>query len=319
MNNQASRLLHSLVSGFKTQERVHLPQKLHRKIIYIFPTRQGFVFFAMLIALLIGSINHNNNLGFILTFLLGSMSFVSIFHTYKNISGITIVSAKAKPVFAGQPAVFKLGIQSIGQNHQALSFYFKNNKNILIDLEPGQTVYIDLPHTTEIRGILKPEVFYISSVFPLGLFRGWSKILFNNSCLIYPKPIPGPLIVERDKKNGQDEGESGGSGTDDFAGLDTYQRGDPLRHISWKSFSRGQGLYTKKFVGIQGKTIYFNADNLKEQNFETRMSRICHMILTAEAKQIPYGLKIGSVVIQPGLGGMHKKNCLRELALAVPK
>ena len=107
----------------------------------------------------------------------------------------------------------------------------------------------------------------------------------------------------------------GGAGVDDFAGLETYQRGDPLQHISWKTLSRGQGLYTKKFEGQLGKTLYFNPDILPGRDFETKISRICHMVRTAEAIRRPYGLKIGTKVIAPDLGGPHKRLCLRELAL----
>jgi len=39
------------------------------------------------------------------------------------------------------------------------------------------------------------------------------------------------------------------------------------------------------------------------------------MILQAEALHFAYGLRLGNLVIEPGLGGPHKARCLRRLAL----
>lgn len=316
MSSQAETVRNYFMSRLPARDRHALPVKLHGRRIYVFPTRQGFIFFAMLGTLLFGSVNHNNNLGFIMTFLLGSMALVSIFHTYLNVSGLTLISARAKPVFAGQQAVFEISAKSPGFSRQALSFYFPGGKRAVLNFRQNSRLTVEVSHNTEKRGLLKPGILYISTTYPLGLFRSWSTLLIDTSCLVYPKPVPGPIISEPGQQNEDNEGETGGAGVEDFSGLETYQRGDPLQHISWKTFSRGQGLYTKKFEGQQGKTIYFNPDTLAGMNLEMKLSRLCYMILKAEAIQIPYGLKLGSHVIPPGVGGPHKRQCLRELALA---
>ena len=46
------------------------------------PTFYGFVYLGMVLALLLGSINYNNNLGYLLTFLLGGLLLVSLRQTY---------------------------------------------------------------------------------------------------------------------------------------------------------------------------------------------------------------------------------------------
>lgn len=315
MNGFADPVRHFFLSKRQTPVRFSLPIQLHRRRVYVFPTRQGFVFFGMLFALLFGSVNHNNNLGFILTFLLGGMAFVSIFHTYRNIAGISLVSARAKPVFAEQQVVFAIQLHAPRLPRQAVSLWFRNNKQTSFDLPSDNTVTITVPHKTGKRGILKPDILYVSTTYPLGLFRGWSKLLIDTSCMVYPKPTAGPIVADPGSENNEHEGEMGGAGVDDFAGLETYRHGDPLQHISWKTLSRGQGLYSKKFEGQLGKTIFLNPEALPGRDLEIKLSRICHMILTAEAIRIPYGLKLGTKVISPDLGGPHKRLCLRELAL----
>ena len=102
---------------------------------------------------------------------------------------------------------------------------------------------------------------------------------------------------------------------EDFAGLKGYQPGDLFQHLSWKSLSRGQGLQTKVFEGQQGESVYFDLDALPGRDLEWKVSRLSHMILQAEALHFAYGLRLGNLVIEPGLGGPHKARCLRRLAL----
>lgn len=295
--------------------RLAFPIRLRHRRIYVFPTRQGFVFFALLLAILFGSMNHNNNLGFILTFLLGGISFVSIFHTYRNLSGLTLISAKAAPVFAEQVAQFKIRLQPPGHDQQALSFCFADGEHTTVDLPAGSKGLVTVPHVTFERGVLEPSQLYVSTTYPLGLFRGWSVLFVGASSLVYPMPISGPMISAHGKDEDVSKGETGGEGVDDFAGLAAYQPGDPLQRISWKSYSRGQGLHTKQFEGQSGKTFYFDPDTVGGRDLEYKLSRICHMILKAEAMHISYGLKLGNRIIEPGYGGRHKRLCLHALAM----
>lgn len=295
--------------------RLAFPMHLRYRRVYIFPTRQGFVFFGLLLTILFESINHNNNLGFLLTFLLGGMAFVSILHTYRNISGLVLLSARATPVFTGQPAHFEISLRASGRDRRGLSFSFGDGERITIDLEADSRTVVAVPHPTVRRGRLLPDQLYVATTYPLGLFRGWSVLFVDASCLVYPKPIAGPMVTTRGTDGEDSRGESGGEGVDDFAGLAAYQLGDPLQHISWKSFSRGQGLHTKKFEGQLAKTIYFDPDALGG-DLEFRLSRTCHMILMAESMFMVYGLKVGSKIIEPGQGGSHRRLCLRTLALA---
>ncbi|MBU0961730.1 MAG: DUF58 domain-containing protein [Proteobacteria bacterium] len=299
----------------KINKRTPLPIKLRHRYLYILPTRHGLVFFAILLAILIGAINHNNNLGFILTFLLGGISFVSIFHTFRNLSGLTLLSARAIPVFVGQTASFAICVENSGPPRASLCFNFRNREQTIFDLAAGEKQTITVPHATAERGLLRPDILSVSTTYPLGLFRCWSLLYLDAQCLVYPRPVSGPTITAHGLTKDDNEGKSGGPGVDDFAGLKNYQPGDPLQHLSWKSFSRGQGLQRKVFEGQAGETIYFDLDALPGQDLEWKLSRICHMILQAEAHRMAYGLRTGNHLIEPALGGRHKRSCLRRLAL----
>jgi uncharacterized protein (DUF58 family) len=302
----------------RSVSRPALPVRNRGRWTYIRLTRPGFVFAGMLLILLFGSLNHANNLGFLLTFLLGSIGFVSLFHTLRNVSGIVPVSIKAEPVFAGQNAFFAVAMQLLSRSRTALSLSFPGGEPAAVDLGADGGRTISVLHPTRSRGLLKPPFLTVSTTYPLGLFRVWTRLPIDASCLIYPKPIAGPFITMGCPADGDDDsgGENGGAGVDDFTGLEAYRRGDPLQHISWKALSRGQGLHTKKFEGQQGRNLCFDPDVLPGNDLEEKLSRICAMVLKAETLGLTYGLRLGDRFIDAGQGGSHKRLCLQELALA---
>src|SRR6185503_4845476 len=74
--------------------------------VYILPTKYGLVFAFALILMLLGSINYNLSLGYVLTFLLAGMAVVSILHTFRNLAYLGVSAGRVEPVFAGDTAPF---------------------------------------------------------------------------------------------------------------------------------------------------------------------------------------------------------------------
>jgi hypothetical protein len=79
----------------------------HRRV-YIVPSRLGLFFGAALLILLVGSINYALSLGFALTFLLAGMGLAGMVQTTRNLAQLALRTGRAEPVFAGQPARFRL-------------------------------------------------------------------------------------------------------------------------------------------------------------------------------------------------------------------
>ncbi len=295
-----------------------LPVVLDHQWVYIFPTRQGFVFFIILIAMLAGSINYNNNLGFLLVFLLGGMSLVSMIHTYRNLLGLKVLSVTVSPVFAGEDAVFALALRTGRQERRALSVAIGKPPEVRVDIAPRSdrsvSVWIPAPR----RGILRPESFTISCIYPLGLFRAWSVLRPDARCTVYPAPASGSMPVRDESLGGGSGGDSHvrSSGIDDFKGLRTYEPGDSFRHISWKSLSRGQGALTKDFSGSKRpRSLIFDYSEIREKDTEDRLSMLCKMILEASRENRMYGLALPGKTFQPDTGGVHRHRCLKALAL----
>lgn len=288
-----------------------------RKNTYILPTRYGLLFVLVLAAMLAGSVNYNNNLGFLLVFLLGGMALISMLHTHRNIVGLRILSISAGPVFAGNTAVFDLNVYSESISRRALFLSLGKDFKAVESTEAGSQSKIRVKAHAADRGILTAGPLKLSTRYPLGLFFAWSVLAPKISCLVYPRPLYGAFNTAESAASEGALKQAGKSshGNDDFMGLKAYQPGDPFRHISWKTYSRGQGLYTKEFAGHGGKTVMFDFDAVKDRDTETKLSRLCGLILTAEAANIKYGLKLPEIYIAPARGGQHKHKCLKYLAL----
>jgi uncharacterized protein (DUF58 family) len=291
------------------------PHPLPKNRLQIRPTRYGVVFILLVVGMFVGSINYNNNLGFLLTFLLGGMALVSIAHTYKNIAGLQIVSASAEPVFAGEHAVFRLIVDGTGVNRYGIAFGFAGEKASLYDLTAGNKNHVNVVVSAVSRGVLEPGPLLLYSDYPLGLFRVQSQKRLNVECLVYPKPIAGRVntIAEKNLSDGSDGFNAPGS--DDFQGLKGYLPGDPLQRISWRASSRGQGLFTKDFNGQYGSSFYLDWYSLKASDDEHKLSLLCRRILTAYQANLTYGLKLPGRTLEPGNGQIHKNRCLKTLAL----
>ena len=83
---------------------------LDRRRVYILPTRAGLAFGLVLLALLIGAINYELQLGFLLTFLVAGVAIAGMHHTHRNLARLTLRAHHAENVFAGDAASFHLAI-----------------------------------------------------------------------------------------------------------------------------------------------------------------------------------------------------------------
>jgi len=82
------------------------PIVLGQRRIFVLPTRFGLALALTLLIMLLTSINYTLSLGFALTFLIGSVAWISIHHAFRNLVGLSITPGKADAVFCGNPAQF---------------------------------------------------------------------------------------------------------------------------------------------------------------------------------------------------------------------
>ncbi|MFW5453333.1 DUF58 domain-containing protein [Thioalkalivibrio sulfidiphilus] len=287
---------------------------LHRRRIYILPTRQGLVFGLMLVVMLLGAINYSNSMAFLLTFLLAGLGANGIWHTHRNLLGLRITRLPLEPVFAGETAYCRYRIENPSHvPRRGLVLHRRDVQGAAIAAQARAEAVAELPIVTTRRGSLRPGRFSLSTTYPLGLFRAWSWIQFDEALTVYPHPL---AVDERFTDAGSSEGEGRpdpGLG-EDFSGLREYQPGDSPRRVDWKALARTGDLYTRNFESPRGGELWIDWHALPATDTETRLSMLCHQVLLAHQQGIRYGLRLPGLELEPDQGADHRHRCLSALA-----
>lgn len=285
----------------------------HRQI-FIVPTRAGLAFLLLLVIMLIGAINYQNSLVYGVIFLLGSLFWVSLHHTYRNLASLEVHAAGSTPVFAGEMAPLELNLLAPRHEHQALVFSWPDAQPRQIDVGKGSETRITLYHPTHRRGWLRPGRLRIETRYPVGWFVAWSLVDLDWQVLVYPRVITLALPALGPGGEG-DSDQQMAEGTDDFQGLRDYQPGDSRRRLDWRAYSRGQGLHSKIFAEPVRSTYRLDLAATPGVDLEQRLSHLTGWIMQLELADQPYGLQLGETRIAPGCGERHRDRCLRNLAL----
>jgi uncharacterized protein (DUF58 family) len=305
-----ARTCYRLVGG-----RATIPVTLGLRNVYILPTGYGVLYLVVLGGMLIGSVNYNNNLGFLLTFLLGSLGLTAMMHTYSMLYGLRLESATAMPVFAGQPVEVEITVAGIDRPRTGIGWYFDAADVVRTDLLPGEPVRVGVSRLSHHRGLFEPGWLHIACVYPLGLFQAWSRINIGLRCLVYPRPLSAPMPGARLLSTHGDGAIARTAGADDFQGLSAYQPGDPPRRIHWQAYSRGRGLHTKTFAGQAGRVLVLDINEIKGEDVERKLAILCFHILRAHHQRRSFGMQLPGQTIPAGNGRTHRDRCLKTLAL----
>ena len=303
-------------SWLRTARPVDRQAVLDRRHVYILPTRQGVLYFCVLCAMLLGSINYSLSMGYALTFLLAGLGLVSMLHTWRNLAGLVLQAGRSAPVFAGEAARLGLAATELqGRARYAIRIATADGDASYIDVVPEGHSELALPLTTTRRGWLVPGRLTVSTEFPLGLFHAWGYVALEQAYLVYPRPAPPgrPLPLS-------DAGVLTGNtllqpGDEDFAGLRPYQAGDSMRRIDWKASAREQELLAKQFEGGGSARLWLDWEAAGGGDIESRIAQLTRWVIDSEAAVLPYGLRLPGRELRPAVGEAHYHACLEALAL----
>ncbi len=291
------------------------PVTLSRQRVYILPTRFGLVFALLVFVMATGAANYNNNVGFILTFLLAGLGLVTILHTYRNLAHLTFRAGRAWHVFCGEPARFTVFVDNPHKwTRRAVALSLAEQAPVLTDIAAGATTEVELSLPSQRRGYLPLSTLTISTRYPLGIFYAWSHVRLDMTCLVYPRPAAQAMTPARPRRaEGRRPVDT--AGNDDFLGYRPYQPGDSPRHVDWKAVARGKDMLTKQFADNESDTLWLDWDDLREPDGEARLSRLCRGVIDAENASLRYGLRLPGVTLPVARGDAHRQRCLEALAL----
>ena len=285
--------------------------------IYILPSKSGIFYDVVILFILIGAINYNNSLAYLLCFFLASLGFICMLQTHQNLQSIQLTFHHAVPVFSGQNIHYEVIAKNCDRKiHAAVHLQSALNLETFMLAEGDSMQNLEIIEQATIsRGYQRMEQFKLYSEYPLGLFHAWCMVKLDASALVYPRPLAKPVELNM-MQQAQEKGSVKRPGQEDFAGIREAVKTDSPRQIAWKKVAQTGSLYAKQFEAEYGESRIYDIDELDSHySLEEKLSLLCQVVLDAEKSGVHYGLKLGSQQLPVASGSEHRHSCLKALAL----
>lgn len=274
-------------------------------------TAFGKLFLVILIAMLLATLNYNNSLVYLLIFIFISLFILGFVKGWLNLFHLQLKSIETGDLFSQHPTLLKSKLQT--HKHlvsKLVELELTDTKLKLNQIAGSATCEMTL--TPPVRGPLKTPDLTISSTYPLGLFR-WQKFIdlkaHTNQCLVYPQPIDfgvTPVQGSKGKNNN----------TADFDELVSWQQGEDLSGICWKTFARTGTKMKKQFSSVQeASDNTFEWQQLVTLSDEEKLSQLCFWIVEQHKHNHPFALSLPKQSFASRNDSQHYYQCLRALAL----
>jgi len=294
-----------------------LPLRLHRRRIYILPTRSGLGFSALLLVMLLAGLNYQNSLALLLVFLLTGFVLVVLQQCHRNLLDVRLTDADCRPAFAGERGALALLLTNPSpMARYALELELPGKSRVGTDLAADSSARAELAVATGARGVLRLDRLKLSSTYPFGLFRAWAWVHAPFELLVYPRPngvrplpeLPGESSgLARRRASPHDE--------DEWCGLRPLRAGDSPRQVAWKAYARGAPLMVKEYAASAARRRWLDFSQLAGLDTERRLEQLARWVLEADARGEAYALVLPDRQLDAGRGLRHRSRALAVLAL----
>lgn len=292
------------IPGLKTFGVVTGPsvQVSVRRLIAL-PTKSGWMFAALVALLLIGAINFQNNLGFLMAFGLITLGFLSLLRSGINLSNIQLQIDPPQPIQANSDNA-RLAVTV--RSHQPLEGLLFRPKwpsaKTKTIVRCDRVSHVSLPVPPLLRGIHKLPDIEFGSMYPLGwvILRGrWRPLM---ELTVYPIPVePRTEMIHRQRGNQSD------------LMVREYQRGDRPAQIAWKKSKSVHHLVTVTPDSIDQHAHVSDA-SYRRVSKEMMLSYLTWEILEHFKNKQPWSFEFQGTLLDSASSTIHRDQCLRMLA-----
>jgi uncharacterized protein (DUF58 family) len=314
-----------LRSRFETWWQARLPLTdtwtLGQRNIYIVPTRGGASFAALLLLMLLASINYQLNLGFVLAFLLAGAAAVSMHITHGMLRGLTLRIKPGPPAHAGTPALLEVVVGNPGHARYALALRLYDRdrdgrSHTTVDVPAGGQAVATVSIVPATRGWHAIPPLVLETGFPFGFFRAWTVWRPAARVLAWPRPEhPAPPLPGAQPVPGEQAAVQRSSGNE-LEGVRPWRRGDSLRQVVWKKVARSGELVSRDTASSGSRELWLDwaATAGTGADAEPRLSRLAAWVESAERAGIAWGLRLPGVELPTGQGDAQRREALERLA-----
>lgn len=295
---------------------------LTQRNVYIVPSRPGWMLAVTLAVMLVGSINYQLNLGYVLTFMLAGSALVGMHVGHATLQGLSLRLAPPPPCHAGGAAQLAVALASqrtgtrwgigLGLSGQPVGAF--------TDVPPQGQAQVNLGWEPPGRGRHAVPPLVVETRFPLGTFRVWAVWRPAATVLVYPQAELHPPPLPPGSPRPGTAGVAPATPSGEFDGVRAYRRGDPLKAVVWKRVAQAQArgsqeLVSRDHASAQQHELWLDWTQTGLPAGEARWSRLCAWVLRAERLGLDYGLRLPGRELAPAQGAAHLQQCLEALAL----
>ncbi len=301
---------------------------LNQRNVYILPTRAGWMLAFTLLLLLVGSINYQLNLGYLLTFLLAGSAVAGMHICHANLRGLALHLTPPSPAHAGQAATLDIRLGNertkarYGIGVGVIAEWASTDDTHLAwtDVPSLGSATMQVAWAVPRRGLHELPALTAVTLFPLGTFRVWTVWRPAAQVLVYPAPESHPPPLPPGEPQPGFAGSASVQSTGEFDGVRAYRRGDPQKSIVWKkaaqSFAAGRDdLVSRDALSTQRQQLWLDHTRCGASDLEARLSRLTAWVLMAERMGLDYGLRLPGREFLPDQGPSHRSRCLEAMAL----
>jgi len=299
---------------------------MKREKIRLRLTGLWILFGPVMICMWAAGVNYSNNLVYAILYLVGALTFVSLFHAWRNLASVQVEHVRAQPAFAGGEVEVEIFLRNSGGDHVSnLTFLRVADEDgprrplpvrggTAVCLRPGDSSTVRCVIPAPQRGMYGLGALIVQSAYPFGLVAASFRMPVEMIYYVYPQPA-GVAAWPQFHATGEGAARLTSQPGDDFAGVKLYSPGDSLRHVDWKAYARGRPLMIKQFAGGDERQLWLDASHLAPWPLEQRLSQLALWAVNAEQEEIPYGLVLARTVVSVGLGLEHGRRVLEALAV----
>ena len=312
--------------------------RLTHRNLYIVPTASGVLYSALLVCLLLASINYQLNLGHLLTFTLASAALVALHATHATLSGLHLSARPSEPGFVGETIDLEILLRDenptggwwhparLGRHGLVVRWRDDDAADavpvVLSATGPDSVLRLRRPLAHRGRQTLPP--LEISSRFPLGLFRVWAVWRLAQQPLAWPAPEvdapPPPQDTATDPADTPARAHGVTPEPGDHEDARPWRREDRPSQVLWRrsarSLAAGGGLLVRETPPPRlSHERHLDGDRLQGLDPEARLQRLSAWVLQADQQGQRYRLSLGALRIDAATGPAHRRDCLDALAL----
>jgi uncharacterized protein (DUF58 family) len=207
--------------------------------VYIIPTLNGLKLFAINLLLLIFGLIYANNYLLFFNFLLFSLFVVTMFYTNMNLDKFTLEKIGLAIVEEGNLISLSTtkALEELSREQIKLSLFTDNGiiDSEATNIDRGISSF-NFKFPSQKKGVIHFKQAYLSTTFPLGLFRAFMYVNIHSQIYIYPKQIVSSFDFNNQNNLNTDHSN---------LNVSNYVQGDKINRILWKK-SIGENLIVRR-------------------------------------------------------------------------